>query len=151
MKVDAHALTAKLTPTFERMGVRLAYLFGSQATGHTRADSDVDIAVLFADTVSDPERSRLASDLLGEICQTLSSDCVEIVLLNDCAPLLAFEVVRSGRLLFASDDFERIDFQVRTIRALEDTQPLRALLREAMSERIRRGVYGKPGPARSTR
>jgi predicted nucleotidyltransferase len=45
--------------------VELVYLFGSQATGQTHTDSDVDIAVLLNDGLTVDERFAARLSLIG--------------------------------------------------------------------------------------
>jgi hypothetical protein len=57
---------------------------------------------------------------------------------------LAYETLRHGVLLDYADAQTRIEFQVRTLRAYEDTIPLRRILSEAMVARLKAGTFGKP-------
>ena len=136
-------LRAQLAGLFERYPVRLAYLFGSQATGRARADSDVDVAVLADERLSNDERFQLRLDLIGAVGQALRTDAVDVVLLNDASPVLAYEVLRNGTLLYCASEEERIGYQVRALLQLEDTAPLRRLLTEAQRERLRTGRFGR--------
>jgi len=47
-------------------------------------------------------------------------------------------------LLYCADAQTRIEFQVCTLRAYEDTIPLRRILSEAMGARLKAGTFGKP-------
>ena len=129
---------------FRQHPVQLAYLFGSQATGHTHADSDVDIAVLLNDGLTVDERFAERLSLIGALSQVLRTDTVDVVILNEASPLLAYEVLRHGVLLYCAEENARVEFQVRTLLAYEDTAPLRHLLAEAMAERVKAGTFGKP-------
>ncbi len=59
----------ELNRVFCAHGVRLAYLFGSQATGQAGPLSDFDFGVLFGSAFSAEERFRrgleLSADLMG--------------------------------------------------------------------------------------
>ncbi len=55
----------RLEPCFEKHGVLLAYLYGSQATGKASLLSDIDIAVLFESGATD-------------IGMTLAHDCAAL-------------------------------------------------------------------------
>jgi predicted nucleotidyltransferase len=124
--------------------VLLAYLFGSQTTGQTHAASDIDVAVLLATSLTADERFAIRLTLIGALSCHLGTDNVDVVILNEASPLLAYAVLRNGVLLYCSDEDTRVEFQVRTLRTYEDTAPLRRLLAEAMAERIRTGTFGKP-------
>src|SRR5215831_8464645 len=142
MHVDA--LYPQLESLFRQHPVQLAYLFGSQATGHTHAESDVDVAVLLAASLTADERFTTRLTLIGALTRLFGTDKVDVVVLNEASPLLAYEVLRNGVLLYCPDDNTRVDFQVRALCAYEDTAPLRTLLAEAMVERLKAGTFGKP-------
>ncbi len=143
MMMDAKALGEAIREVAAQQGARLTYLFGSHASGAARADSDVDVAVLLSETSADQRfEARLA--FIGALTARLRTDAVDVVLLNEAPPALAFEVLKRGRLLHAVTDLERIEFQVRTVRAYEDTAPLRRLLAAALNRRLRSGRFGQP-------
>ncbi|MGH7893482.1 MAG: type VII toxin-antitoxin system MntA family adenylyltransferase antitoxin, partial [Candidatus Binatia bacterium] len=83
------ALTATLDG---RTDVRLAYVFGSVATGRVHRTSDVDVALVFT---APPEPGTL--DLLTEELEAAVGRPIDLVNLATAPPLLAHEVVRSGR------------------------------------------------------
>jgi hypothetical protein len=59
--------------------------------------------------------------LLGDLARIFGTDHVDLVVLNEASPLLAYETLRHGVLLYCADAQTRIEFQVRTLRAYEDT------------------------------
>ena len=71
---------------FERRDVRLAYLFGSAALGREGLDSDLDVAVLFDDSVGENERSERRFELTTELVGLVHVNDVEVVVLNDAPP-----------------------------------------------------------------
>jgi predicted nucleotidyltransferase len=75
--------------------VRLAVLFGSQATGEATPRSDVDVLARLVD----PSAARVA-DLAGRLERRLGRD-VQLVLLRDAerAPSLLADALEAGRVL----------------------------------------------------
>jgi predicted nucleotidyltransferase len=75
--------------------VRLAVLFGSQATGQKSERSDVDVLV----ALDDPAAARVA-ELAGRLERRLGRD-VQLVRLQDAerAPSLMVDVLEHGRVL----------------------------------------------------
>jgi predicted nucleotidyltransferase len=142
--MNADVLRPQLEHLFHQHPVLLAYLFGSQATGRTHADSDIDVAVLLNASLTPDERFAERLTLIGALSRLLGTDNVDMVILNEASPLLAYEVLRSGVLLYCSDDNTRVEFQVCTLRTYEDTAPLRQILATAMAERLKAGTFGKP-------
>jgi predicted nucleotidyltransferase len=141
--MDLDAYCQPLQSLFQRHPVRLAYLFGSQATRHTHPSSDVDVAVLLDESLTPDERFAERLRLLGDLSCIFGTDHVDLVMLNEASPLLAYEALRHGILLYCADAQTRIEFQVRTLRAYEDTIPLRRVLSEAMVARLKAGTFGK--------
>jgi predicted nucleotidyltransferase len=70
----------------------LAVLFGSRATGRARTASDFDIAILPVD----PELSLHDELALAASLSAAASAEVDLVRLDDDAPLLGAEVARTG-------------------------------------------------------
>ena len=119
--MDLDAFRQPLQGLFQQHPVRLAYLFGSQATRRTHPSSDVDIAVLLDKSLTSDERFTEWSRLLGDLSCIFGTDHVDLVMLNEASPLLAYETLRHGVLLYCADAQTRSEFQVRTLRAYEDT------------------------------
>ena len=92
-----------------RADVRLVYVFGSAARGEARASSDVDVAVLFETLPEARDLDRLATDL-----HTVAGRRVDLVVLNTAPPLLANEIVRTGRRLTCRSEADRVRFETRT-------------------------------------
>ncbi len=88
----------------------LAYVFGSRATGRSRPDSDLDLAVL-CDVVVDP----LA---LYGIAQTIAGALrrdVDVVDLSCASTVLQKEIVAHGQLLHAREPGMRLAFEARVL------------------------------------
>jgi len=142
--MDFDALRQPLQCLFKQHPVCLAYLFGSQATRRTHPSSDVDVAILLDESLTSDEHFAERLRLLGDLSRIFGTDHVDLMLLNEASPLLAYETLRHGVLLYCADARTRIEFQVRTLRAYEDTMPHRRILSEAMVARIKAGTFGKP-------
>ena len=71
--------------------VQAAFLFGSQASGRARTDSDIDVAVLIdvASTRVDA-RTRLRR-VIEALAARVAADRLDVVILNDAPPALAFK------------------------------------------------------------
>lgn len=117
---------AQLIPLFEREGVLLAYLFGSlsrEQEGH-----DVDLAIL--------TRSGPAFRLRAAINHCLETERVDLVDLRRVSPVLRFEILRTGRLLYAVDQALSERFELATLRLYRDTAWLRRQQRVYLQERM---------------
>jgi predicted nucleotidyltransferase len=79
---------------------RAAWLFGSVSRGEARADSDIDVAVMF-----DPTTKMDAWELRQQ-AQVLANQWgrdVDLVNIRDVSPVLQCEIIQSNQRLFAKD------------------------------------------------
>ena len=119
---------AQLTALFEEADVLLAYVFGSFVD--SKAPADIDLAVLPGD--------KGLEDLREKICETLSTQRLDLVNLETASPLLRFEVVRTGSLIFKKDDSLENHFELSVIREYRDTAHLRRSQARILKERQQR-------------
>ncbi|HHT09206.1 MAG TPA: nucleotidyltransferase domain-containing protein [Candidatus Atribacteria bacterium] len=118
------------------MNISLIYLFGSSIIGTQRAESDIDIGVVF----EKPEGIKNTMILFEELYQSLSQDFpdrdLDIVFL-DFAPLtLQFEVVTTGKVIYrVSREFE-YDYKEKIIKEYIDFKPLLDVQDQILLERI---------------
>lgn len=108
----------------ERPEVRLAYLFGSRATGRARPGSDYDVAVLVDDEALVAPRHSFGTqaEIAGLLVDALRTDDVDVVLLNRAPPLLRHRVLRDGILLHARSEEERVRFARAALRDYLDAK-----------------------------
>jgi predicted nucleotidyltransferase len=121
--------------TLRSLGIRLGYLFGSRAAGHPSARSDADVAILLRDGASLQDLGRAVADLEATLRTTFGCP-VHVIPLNRASPLLRFEAIRHGRVLFAEDEAERIGFEVRTLKEYEEYCRRQAFYYRAMLARL---------------
>jgi predicted nucleotidyltransferase len=113
-----------------RVDVRVAYLFGSVAGGNARPASDLDVGVLFSPVPAPALLDRLGSDL-----EAAAGRRVDLVVLNEAAPLLVHEVIRARRVIVCRDDDERVGFETRATARYLDTAHLRRVQHHYLRER----------------
>jgi len=112
--------------------IRLAFLIGSFATGKSRPDSDVDVAVLFSRI---PDHMEIL-DLRERLSGGLKRD-IDLVVLNDAGPIIRMQALKTGiRLRAEKGAYE--DFFVRTVNDYDDLKQIRAPIEEAV---LRRKIY----------
>jgi predicted nucleotidyltransferase len=98
------------------------YAFGSRAEGTAGSSSDIDVAALLHQALDLAEELRLRSAVVDE----LGRDDIDLVVLNQAPPLLRYEVLAHGKLLFSRDEERLQEFEERTLREYLDTSYLRA-------------------------
>ncbi|MBI4367065.1 MAG: nucleotidyltransferase domain-containing protein [Deltaproteobacteria bacterium] len=116
------------------------FLFGSQARGRGRRDSDMDIAILPGRTLTAHEEDALYI-ALGK---GLAHARIDMVNLQTAPLLLKYAVIRHGRCLASYDDDAVTQFIVRTRSEYLDTEHLRSIFARHQSKRIAEGSFGAP-------
>jgi predicted nucleotidyltransferase len=113
--------------------IRLIYLFGSQAQDQAGPMSDYDLAILFSDKPSLPERTALAHQL-ALIFETAR---VDLVVLNQAPVELQYNVIVTGCLLYEASRANRVEFEAETLSRYGDFLPI---LRHQREELLQEGV-----------
>lgn len=112
-----------------QLGVELIVVFGSHARGKARADSDLDVGVLFS-------AGRCELDLLEEVREALGGgDDLDLVCLNRAGSLLLKEAAQDGIVQFESRPGAVEEFRLRAYKRYMDTAKFRRLEAEALDER----------------
>lgn len=137
--------TVKLIKDYfsKQPSVLAVYLYGSQATGLAKKNSDIDLAVLF-DEKKDVNTFILQGKFDFEV-ERLSSIEVDIQNLNACDAAFVHRVLSEGKLLYKKEGIDLTDFQIRTVQNYFDLKPTLDQYYLLLSERARRGLIGQKG------
>jgi predicted nucleotidyltransferase len=128
-------IVAQLTPYLARVpGLAAALLFGSAAREQLRPDSDVDLALLFAEGAVLEGLALL--DLRGEL-ERLAGRDVDLVVLNGASPIIAHQAFTTGTLIYCADRSAYERYFVRLVSEYADFKRIRRPIEEAL---IRRSV-----------
>ncbi|HEX5660110.1 MAG TPA: nucleotidyltransferase domain-containing protein [Polyangiales bacterium] len=122
-----------------RPEVREAYLFGSQARGKTRAESDVDVAVYVDPAALENYVGWFGYDAeIGtELIGALRRNDVDLVVLNKAPPLLYYHVLRDGIRLLTRDAKETTTREAQALSRYFDYIPQLNKIDEAHRRRLR--------------
>ena len=101
-----------------------AYIFGSVVSGHTRATSDVDLAVLLDPEFMKGLPLKYRTDLIVEAGSALETFDVDVVLLNQAPAALAYNVITKGKLVYERSRSARVAFQIRNLNLFLDLEPI---------------------------
>ena len=116
--------------------VAFALLFGSRGRGRAHERSDVDIAVGLA-----PDRRlsvREIGDLISRL-ETASGHPVDLVLLDEASPGLAYRAFRDGRVIFHRDRSAFVARKARAILEYLDFRPVEEQFAHAVLQAGHRG------------
>lgn len=92
----------KAIPVFANFPeIQAVYLFGSQATGRTHEESDVDFGFMADKNV----KEELSTELVKSGFYNFS-----LVYIPDATLLMQFEIVRMNRIIYERQDFDRGSF-----------------------------------------
>jgi predicted nucleotidyltransferase len=143
MVTETQTLERKLASVVrDRSEVLAAYAFGSAVRGRRRQDSDVDVAVIFEAGLDQGDRFRVRCELASAVAEAVGTEFADIVDLEAAPPLLAHQILGTGRVLFCRDERRRVLVTARQIMRFIDTAPLRRVLDEATFRRLREGSFG---------
>jgi len=112
--------------------VSFALVFGSAARGVVHANSDVDVAIEFG------ERDRPTPREVGALVSRLEEKVgrrVDVVILDEAAPGLAYRVFRDGEAVLVRDRAALVERKARAILEYLDFQPTERTCSEAVLSR----------------
>lgn len=130
----------------DRQDLVAVYLFGSVAQNQAHALSDVDVAVLFPEELSQQAIFDRTLEI-GAILEKALHRPVDVIALNRASPALRFQVLKRGRLLLEHDRTARCLFVMRALGQYYDAKPYldyhnARLLSRVSKEGLGRGYYG---------
>lgn len=76
-------------------------------------------------------------NLVEKITSILKTDGVDNVILNEAAPVLCYQVLKTGKLLFSKDEKVRLNFVNRVYNIYCDTEPLRKSAEANLLQRLK--------------
>lgn len=122
-----------------------AYLFGSRAVGKAGALSDLDLAFLIDySLIRNKYRYGYHAYLVSELINLLSTNDVDVVILNEAPPFLKFQVINRGKVIFCRSEREKLAFHVKAFNEYQDFRPFIAVQNYYMVNRLKNpeGGYG---------
>lgn len=111
----------------------LLVLFGSETTGRTWSESDLDLALL-CDPLPSP-RGRLR--MIGQLQERCGDRRADVVFLcPDTDPVLRFEVFRAGELLYEASPGRFVEERVRAMMLFYDARQFRRALEKRIEAEL---------------
>ncbi|MBI3615284.1 MAG: nucleotidyltransferase domain-containing protein [Candidatus Omnitrophica bacterium] len=125
--MEIKSLGLKVRRPLHRLGVRLIYLYGSQALERSSPLSDVDIGVVFRNPKRLAQRAALRLELMKCLEPILSPELskeIDLVFLQTASPVLQFEAINARCPLFVADPVFQADYEAQVMREYLDVRPL---------------------------
>jgi predicted nucleotidyltransferase len=126
------ALTPPITKKINELAnvyhLSLVVLFGSQSTGHTHAESDIDVAYV----AEHPLTVEQEVHLNYELTNTFQIDRVDTVNIHHAPPLLMRRIFDEGTPLYQKTGQEFFRYRLYAMRRFIEAQPLYAIRRNEL-------------------
>ena len=121
--MDVRTIQARLKKYFTHgpYPVQFAYLFGSHARGQALPYSDVDVGV-YLDEPDKGARFDIGLSLMGDLERTLHRDDVDVVVLNEAPPRLAYNIIKH-KPLYSRDERARARIETAILSRYFDERP----------------------------
>jgi predicted nucleotidyltransferase len=108
--------------------VKLAILFGSQATGRAGKESDIDLAIMLEKEAfpkpggTSLEAGRKKRKLVRDLSAFFQTSKIDLVLLNLASPLLRLQVAKTGKLIYQRSRGDFADLASLALRQHSDAK-----------------------------
>lgn len=115
--------------------IRLIYIFGSFNSERMVPQSDLDIAILFGEGHDSYTLFRFAELFKLELLPKIQRK-IDITILNLANPLLKYEVLKGGRIVFSKNEELSFKFERRAYQEYEDYCYLQKYYYERFEEEL---------------
>ena len=109
----------------EEESVCALYLHGSAVAGIMTPLSDLDFGVLLKHGLGKIGRFQKHLHLACLFEETLETEEFDLIMMNEAPPRIAFNILKTGKLLFVRDRDEFVDFWEKVTKLYLDFKPMR--------------------------
>jgi predicted nucleotidyltransferase len=119
-------LLSRLKSYFKEIpDIVVVYLFGSFVVGDVHQESDLDIAILFNNSIGIQEQIGIQNDLT-DICGYE----IDLAILNGASPVFIRQVIEKGLEVYCSNDKSKNLFLIRILNEYDDLKYFRRSIEE---------------------
>jgi len=111
--------------------VKFAFLFGSALTKYFRPESDLDLAIYLGRKIQTQEFLHFKENLEEHFSHKYNFD---LVLLDTADPIIAMQVLETGKLIIKDDIDEFINYKTRMISQYIDFKRDRKIIEDSLAE-----------------
>lgn len=130
--INIDTIKPQIMKLAEKYGLSLVLLFGSQATGKTHNESDIDIAYLSPQKITFEEEINIDTDLI----EIFKNNEVQLVNVKKASPLFMKKIVEESIVLYEKDRSIFTDLLLYSIRIYEEAKVLFDLRRHYLDYTI---------------
>jgi len=118
------------------------YLYGSYAKKNASQKSDLDLAILFEESLKNPGLIlSLGVEIQKFLGNKITVDLREIHL--GLSPVFLAEVISQGKVIFCQNEAARVSFEIEALRIIDDYQNLKRINLYYLKKSLFQGTYGK--------
>ena len=113
-KIPADAkdhLTDIVTKISGDNSVSALYVYGSFASGTLKPLSDLDFGILLGKDLDKGERFQKHLELFGTFNETFKTDEIDLIVMNDVAWYIGYNIIKTGTLLLCNNKIDLINFR----------------------------------------
>lgn len=108
---------------FRAYAVDIAYVFGSYVSGDFGKNSDLDIAVLFPEKLSEENRFQKRLELIEKLSSVFGRN-IDVVVMNDIKNLFfKYVIIKEGKLIYQRREGLNLDFESGLMSRYFDFEP----------------------------
>ena len=125
----------------DRPEIVASYLFGSQATGKARPDSDVDLGFLLKSDVPRSNYADLSLEYFAQLSRMLRRD-IHPLIMNSAGELVLEQIFSKGMSVYGGDSFDCAYFRMTQTVQIAEFAPLRQRMEDNFLERMKEKYSG---------
>ncbi len=125
----------------ERPEIVACYLFGSQASGKARAESDIDLGFLLKSDVLKDSYTNLSLEYFVQLSARLHCD-IHPLIMNNAGELVLEQIFRKGLVVYGGEDFDNAYFRMTQTAQIAEFAPLRKGMEDNFLERMKEKYCG---------
>lgn len=118
-----------------------AFLFGSYAENRETSISDIDVGIYTDKVISLTDIGLVTARL-----EKITGKKTDLLILNNLyktKPVLSFEVISKGNLIFCKEQNKLTEFKKNVFLNYLDTKPLRDMIDTTFRKRLKSGQFGE--------
>ena len=123
-EITPKTIAEAVSKACRNLPVAFAYLYGSQATGLTHDESDVDIALGFVAGTPDHVERRIEATMAISASLPIRTELIDVQDFDALPLAVRFRVVRDGRLVYCADESRQRRQVLSTIARYHDQKPI---------------------------